>query len=166
MISLCHCWGWQPSQTASLIHVRHIQSVGPHWYAAHRHMVAALHSYTHTTCWLRFCGVLGHLSTPMISLCHCWGWQSSQRGFLIHVRHIQSVGPHWYAVHRHMEAALYSSTHTTWLIFWCSGLHVESKWCHYVMVEVDSHLKLHPPSILDIYNEVFEHIDMLPIGIW
>ncbi len=37
--------------------------------------------------------------------------------------------------------------------------------CHYVMVEADSHLKLLPASILDIYK-VFEHIDMLSIGIW
>jgi hypothetical protein len=33
------------------------------------------------------------------------------------------------------------------------------------MVEGDSHLKLLPTSILDIYKE-FEHIDMLSIGIW
>ena len=32
------------------------------------------------------------------------------------------------------------------------------------MVEADSHLKLLPLSILDIYK-VFEHIDMLSIGI-
>ncbi len=34
-----------------------------------------------------------------------------------------------------------------------------------VMVEADSHLKLLPTSILDIYK-VFQHIDMLSIGIW
>ncbi len=33
------------------------------------------------------------------------------------------------------------------------------------MVEADSHLKLLPTSILDIYK-VFEHIDMLLVGIW
>jgi hypothetical protein len=33
------------------------------------------------------------------------------------------------------------------------------------MVEADSHLKLLPTSILDICK-VFEHIDMLPMGIW
>ncbi len=33
------------------------------------------------------------------------------------------------------------------------------------MVEADSHLKLLPTSILDIYK-VFEHNDMLSIGIW
>jgi hypothetical protein len=33
------------------------------------------------------------------------------------------------------------------------------------MVEADSHLKLLPTLILDIYK-VFEHIDMLFIGIW
>ena len=32
------------------------------------------------------------------------------------------------------------------------------------MVEADSHLTPHPPSILDIYK-VFEHIDMLSKGI-
>ena len=31
------------------------------------------------------------------------------------------------------------------------------------MVEADSHLKLLPASILDIYR-VFDHIDMLPMG--
>jgi hypothetical protein len=33
------------------------------------------------------------------------------------------------------------------------------------MVEADSHLKLLPTSIIDIYK-VFERIDMLSIGIW
>jgi hypothetical protein len=32
------------------------------------------------------------------------------------------------------------------------------------MVDADSHLKLFPASILDIYN-VIEHIDMLSMGI-
>ncbi len=38
------------------------------------------------------------------------------------------------------------------------------KHCDYVNVEADSHLKLLLTSILDIYK-VFEHIDMLFIGI-
>jgi hypothetical protein len=33
------------------------------------------------------------------------------------------------------------------------------------MVEADNHLKFLPISILDIYK-LFEHIDMLSIGIW
>jgi hypothetical protein len=33
------------------------------------------------------------------------------------------------------------------------------------MVETNSHLKLLPTSILDIYK-VFQHIDMVSIGIW
>ncbi len=60
MMWLCHGWGWQPPQTASHIHIRHIQNVWAHWYAVHRHMVAALHSYTHPT-WLRFWGSGSHL---------------------------------------------------------------------------------------------------------
>jgi len=50
--------------------------------------------------------------------------------------------------------------HITWVT--CSGVKIM---CHYVMIEADSHLKLLPPSILDIYK-VFEHIDMITIGIW
>jgi hypothetical protein len=33
------------------------------------------------------------------------------------------------------------------------------------MVEADNHLKLLHSSLIDIYK-VFEHIDMLSIGIW
>ncbi len=105
------------------------------------------------------CGV------KMMSLCHGWGWQPPQTAFHIHIRHLQSVWAHWYAVHEHKEAALHSYTHPTWLRFWGSGSLVESKWCHYVMFEADSQLKLLPQSILDIYK-VFEHIDMRSICIW
>jgi hypothetical protein len=45
--------------------------------------------------------------------------------------------------------------------FW---VNCEVKMMSYVMVETDSHLKLLPTSILDIYK-VFEHIDMLSMGI-
>ncbi len=64
-----------------------------------------------------------------------------------------------------MVAAYYSYTYPTWLRFGGSGSLVESKWCHDVMVVADSNLKLILASILDIYT-VFEHIDMLPIGMW
>ena len=65
-----------------------------------------------------------------------------------------------------MVVALDSYTHTTWLRFWGSGslVEVESKVCHYVMVEADSHLKLLPVTTLGKYK-VFEHIDMLSMGI-
>jgi hypothetical protein len=63
-----------------------------------------------------------------------------------------------------MLVALDSFTHTTWLRFLGSGSLVESKVCHYVMVEADSHLKLLPVSTLGKYK-VFEHIDMLSMGI-
>jgi hypothetical protein len=36
--------------------------------------------------------------------------------------------------------------------------------CHYFMVEADSHIKLLPASILDIYK-AFEHIDVLSLGV-
>ncbi len=59
--------------------------------------------------------------------------------------------------------AIHSYTHTTWVRLWGSGPLVESKWCHYIMIKADSHLKLLPASILDIYK-VFEDIDMLSMG--
>ena len=43
--------------------------------------------------------------------------------------------------------------------------HVESKCCHYIMVEADCCLELLLASISDFYNE-FELIDMLSIGIY
>ena len=62
MMSLCHGWGCQPPQTASRIHISHIQSVWAHWFAIQLHTdttVAALHSYTHPTG--SDFGVHGHL---------------------------------------------------------------------------------------------------------
>jgi hypothetical protein len=55
MMSLCHGWGWQPPLTASIIHIRHMQSVWAHIYTVLGHTAAALNSYTHTT-WVRFWG--------------------------------------------------------------------------------------------------------------
>jgi hypothetical protein len=164
---LCHGWGWQPPQTDSRIHVRHIKSVSAHWYAVHGHTVSALHSYTNPT-WLRFWGSGSLSGVKMMWLCHGGEWWPPQTASHIHIWHIKSVWSvwaHWYAVNRHMVAALHSFTHITWLRFWGSGSLVQSKRCHYVMVEADSHLKLLPASILDICK-VFGHIDMLSIGIW
>ncbi len=90
------------------------------------------------------CGV------KMMWLCHVWGRQSPQTASHLHIWLIQSVWAHWYAVHRHMVVALHSFTHPTWLRFWGSRSLVESKWCHYIRVDADSHLKLLPASILDI----------------
>ncbi len=104
-----------------------------------------------------------------MSLCHGWGRQRQppQTVSHIHIRHIQNVWAHWYAVHQHTVAALHSYTHknklrywgfldhlwsqnavaalhsythTTWIRFWGSGSLMESKWCRYVMIEADSHL--------------------------
>jgi hypothetical protein len=162
MMWLCQLWGWQPPQTASHIHIRHIQSVWSHWYAVHRHMVAALHSFTYLAHILGFwvtCGI------KMMWLCHGWGWQPPQTVFHIHIRHAHSIWTHWYADHRHMLEALHIYSHPTWLRFWGSESLVESKWCDYVIVEADSHLKLHPASLWDMHY-MFEHIDVLFMGIW
>ncbi len=86
------------------------------------------------------CGV------KMMWLCHGWGWQSPQTASHIHIRHAQSIWAHLYTVHWHMVAALHRFTHPTRSQFLGSGTLAESK------------------SILDMYN-VFEHIDMLSMGI-
>ncbi len=104
------------------------------------------------------CGV------KMVWLWHGWGWQPSQTASHIHIRHVQIIWAYWYAVHWHTVAALHSPTHPTWLRFWGTWTFVELKWCICVMVDADSHLKLLPTSILDIYN-VIEHIDIISMTI-
>jgi hypothetical protein len=178
-------------QTASHIHIRHIRCVWACWYAIYRHMVAALHIYTHPTwlrCWgsgslveSKWCHYVmvegdGHTSNcfpnpyktyrmslstlicwpwaygssctrlyppylaqmlglwvtwgvKMMSLCHGWSWQPPQTASHIHIRYIQSVWAHWYAVQRHIVAALHSYTNSNRLRFGGSGSLVESKWC-------------------------------------
>ncbi len=150
MMSLCHGLGWQPPQTASCIHIRHIHSVWAHWYAVHGHTIAALHSYTHPT-WLIFWG-----SGSLVDSKWCHYYMVEADGHLkllpaSHIKHIQSVWAHWYVDHWHTVAALHSYAHPTWLRCWGTWSLVDSKWYYYVKVEADSHLKLVPASILDIY---------------
>ncbi len=105
MMSLGHGWGWLPPQTASLIHTRHLQSVWAHWYAVHRHEVAALHSYPPYLA--QILGFLVTYGVEMMSLHHGWGWQLPQTASQIYIRHIQSVWAHQYAIYRHKVAALH-----------------------------------------------------------
>ena len=150
MMSLHNGWGWQPTQTTFCIDIVHFQSVSAHWYAVHRHMVAVLHSYTHPT-WLR-----------VWVLCHLRSWNDVIMSWL-RLTTTSNCLSHWYetytnclsnccAVHWHKAAALCRSAHPTWLRFWGSGSLVGSKWCHYVMVEVDNHLLLLSTSILNMYK--------------
>ncbi len=75
-------------------------------------------SYPH---FLAFGGFWVTCGVKMISLNHGWGWPPPQTAFLIHIRLIQSVWAHWYAVYGHTVAALHSHAHTTWLRFLGSG---------------------------------------------
>jgi hypothetical protein len=138
-----------------------IQCVWAHRYTVHGRTVVASNSNTHIT-W-NF-DVLGHLCSQNDVITSWLRRLAHQTAPCIYIRHIKIVWAHWYAVHGHTAVALNSYTHTSWLIFWGSGSLLESKWCHYVMVEADSHLKLLAASTLDIYK-VFEHIDMLSMGI-
>ncbi len=146
-MSLCHGWGWQLPQTASHIHTRHTQNDWAHWYAVHGHTVSSLHSLTHST-WLRFWGSGSLVESKW---CHYVMVEADSHLKLVptSILDIKSVWAHWYALHCHWVAALHSYTHSNWIGFWGSGSLAESKWCHYVMVEADSHLKLLPISKLD-----------------
>ncbi len=166
MIWLCQGWGWQPPQTASHIHIGHIQSDWEHWSLicypwAYRISLTQLYPYNLGQIlgfWVT-CGV------KMMWLCYGWGCQPPQTASHNHVRHTHSVWAHWYAVHWYTVADLHSFTQpTSWVRFWGTWSLVESKWCIFVKVDADSHLKLLPTYILDIYK-VIKHIDMLSMGI-
>jgi hypothetical protein len=76
-------------------------------------------------------GVLGRLwSQNDVIMLYGWCWRPPQTASRIHINNIQNIWAHWYAVHRHMLAALHSYTHPTSLRFWGSGSLVESKWCN------------------------------------
>jgi hypothetical protein len=160
-MSLGHGWGWQPPKAASHIYIRHIQIVWAHWCVIHRHEVAALLSYPPYLAQIK--GFWVTCRVNMMPLCHGWGWPPPQTASLIHTRHIQSVWAHWYAVHRQKVAALHS--YPPWLAQILGFLVTYGvEWCHYIMVEAGSYLKLLTTSILYIYKE-FEHINMLSTGI-
>jgi hypothetical protein len=111
MMSLCHGWGWQPSQTTS-----HIKCLSTMIFCPWAYIISLTQLYpTYLAQILGFwvtCGV------KMMSLCTGWGWRPPQTASCIHTKHIKSVRAHWYAVHWHTVAALHGYTHPTWLRFW------------------------------------------------
>ena len=156
-----------------------ILSVWAHWYDIHMHIVAALHSYTHTN-WLRlwdtwslvepkWCDYVmfeadSHLKLlPTSKWCHFIMFEADSHLKLssrIHVRHLN-----WYGVYRHTVAALHSYTHPNCLRFWGYGsLVVKSKKCDHVMLRLTATSNFFPAFILDTYK-VVEHINILVIGI-
>ncbi len=106
VMSSHHGWGWEPPQTVPHIYMRHIQSGWACWYAVHMNKVAALHSCPPYLA--QIWGLWVTYGVEMMSLRHGWGWQPPHTASHIHIRHIQSVWAHWYAVHRHEVAALHS----------------------------------------------------------
>ncbi len=97
--------------------------------------------------------------------CHGWGCKALLTTSLIHIRSIKSAWAPSYAVDGHIGAPLQCYT--------CAGGgqrlenwgNVEPKWHCGVMVEAVNHHWLHPTSILDGYK-VFEHLQMLWMGVW
>ncbi len=114
MMSLHHCWGWEPPQTASCIPIRHIQNAWAHLYAVHGHMAVISNSHTHLI-WLRFHHL--YLLSQIDGIMSLLRVTATSNCFLHPIRHRKRFWAHCYAVHRHMVAALHSSTHPTWVRF-------------------------------------------------
>ncbi len=162
MMSLRRDWGWQPTQTAFCIHIRYTKWLRKFVCCTWAYGSILKQLYAHYLVKILMFWVTW--GVKMMSLHHGWGRQPTQTASPIHIGHIQFVWAHWYAVHGHMAVASNSYTRNTWVRFWGSGSLVESSWCHYIMIEADTHLKLFPPYILDLCK-VFEHIDVLSVGI-
>jgi len=65
MMSLCHGWGWKPPQTSSHIHIRHVQSIGPHWFTVHWDSMSLLQGQNDViTSWLRLTAALNCFPHP------------------------------------------------------------------------------------------------------
>ncbi len=87
----------------------------------------------------------------MMPFHHGWGWHPPQIDH-IHVIHVQCV---WgigidMLSQGHVGAPLHRSTDQVGPRFWRFRSLVECQWCHCIMVEADTHLRLLPTSILDI----------------
>ncbi len=146
MMPLRDGWGWHPPQTASHILNRHLNVFEVLFCSLKGILV---HPYTVTLAKLApYFGLLGHLRVEMMPLRHGWGWYPPQTGSHIHSSHIQHVWAIGIGMlsHRHMGAPLYHYTGQVGPRFWIGSL-VDWKWCHYVMVEADIHLRLLPTSI-------------------
>ena len=99
--------------------------------------------------------------------CHGWGCKPHLVAFwYILVRRIYSVMAPFNDVSVHiMIAPLHCYTNKPGSEFGNSGVTVELKWCHNVMVEAEDHLWLLLTSILDTYI-LFLHLSMMSVGIW
>ncbi len=101
----------------------------------------------------------------MMPFHHSWGSHPPQTASQIHIRHTQRVWGIGMPSQGHMDAPVYRSTSQVGNRFWNFGHLWNGKWCNFIMVEADIHLRLYPTSILDIYT-VFEVLVCCLAGIW
>ncbi len=94
-----------------------------------------------------------------------WGWYSLQTASYILIRHIKVCLRHGYAVSRVYGCTLIRDTGQVAPRFWNSDSPEEWKWCHYIMVEADIHLRPLHTSIVDI-SKMFELLVCCLKGIW
>ncbi len=114
-----------------------------------------VHSYIITEDgWPQILGFWVTCGVEMMPFHHSWGSHPPQTASQIRIRHIQRVWGIGMPSQGHMDAPL-SFHQPSWqqiLEFWSF---VEWKWCNFIIVEAEIHLRLYPTSILDIYK-VFE----------
>jgi hypothetical protein len=141
-------WGWYPPQTASQILARHIQSVWAIDMLSQGHMGAPLYQYAGQV-GPRF-GLLGHLWSGndaiawwlrLISTSDCF--PHPYKTYKVCLRYCSAVSRAYGCT----LVSLYQQMRPQILEF---GSLVDWKWCHYVMIEADIHLRLLSTSILDI----------------
>ncbi len=80
------------------------------------------------------------------------GWHPPQTALHIHIRHVQSGWGIVMLSQGHMGAPLYRYTGQVVPRFWILGSLVEWKWCHFIIVEAHTHLRLRPISIRHIQS--------------
>ncbi len=139
--------GWHPPHIASHIHIRHIWSVWGIVLLSQGHIGCSLIPL-HLLSWPHIWN-FGSL-VEWKWLYPGWGWYPPQTGSHIHIRHIKDFEPLFCClkglwVHRYTVTQAKLGPR-----FWNFGSLVEWKWCHYIMVEANVHLRLLPTSILDI----------------
>jgi hypothetical protein len=156
MMSLRHGWGWLSPQTASPIHKTNTKSLStliccPLAYSF------CLRSYTHTTFGSDWGFWARGSETDVITLCLRLTATSNcfSHPYWTYTKSLSTSICSPLAYCSSLLTQLYPHSLAQISGFWVT---FNTKSCHYVMVEADSHLKLIASSILDIYK--------CSIGIW
>jgi hypothetical protein len=110
-------------------------------------------------------GKMGYGRACMMLRCHGWGCVPPKTASHIHIGCIKSVWTPWDAVDGHMDMRLCRITCAGGGEFGGKWGMTKPVWYCMIMVEAANPHWLHPTSMLDVWK-VFEHLEMLWMGIW